>query len=389
MRTFINIILFCILSFCAAAQIPASLKQKFSIERQLTHDYFVFKQNGKSGLVNRAGTVLLPAVYNNVLYTRFNLFVAKKGAKVGIVNAKNKVVLPFEFDGIFTLSPERMHVSKDGLYFIVSSSNRFIADTTEMPDFIFQQAGGMFTPPRIIKDDEGSLDFEEYPERNHSITKEYQDLKPLTHDGRLYKFRNNELWGIVDSAGKELIMPTYENIESDIVTRLIIVTDKGKHSLLNSKLKPIPGGPFDIINPANEAGFSIVEIGDKPGLINSSGKIVIQPFNGYIREYGSYHFEMKRDTSWKVDIIDKNLKSILPPGTSSNGYIGNVINLVTRDGKMGLIHASGYVLLPAVYDEVSYNNTDGGTGYILKVRKGNNWYLADKEGKILGETTKP
>jgi hypothetical protein len=390
MRHSVTVICLTILSSFATAQIPAALQKNFTIQRQLDKEYFVYEKNGKTGVVNKSGTVILPAVYGGIYYTRFNLFVVRKEEKQGVVNAQNKVLLPFDFESIFIVSPQRMHVRKEDNNFILSSSNRFIADTSEAPAFIFQQAEDVFTPPMIVPDEVYASAQDNVFRKedgvylvngNDTIKTNYQDIQPLEMEGRYVKFKMNDRWGILDEKGKEKVPAAYDNISEDYNLHHVIVTFGLHKTLLDHQFKPIEIGPFEEIEYANSDGFAIVQIDSKVGLIDSSGKMVIQPMKGLIRQFGDHHHEIRIDTAWKTDIIDKNLKSILPPGTSAIGWSDNIILLKTKDNKMGAMHAAGYQLLRPIYEEVFFGNTDNDPNYLFQVRKGDKWGLLDFQEK--------
>ncbi len=374
-----------------AQTFPPALAKKFTINRKLTGEYFVFEKNGKYGVVNNAGAIILPAIYGGIYNTRFDLFVVRIDENnKGVVRAKNVPALPFEFDNIDILSPQRIHVQKNELSFIVSSSNRFLADTTEEPITLFQMDGNMLTSPRIMQDElvpafapNNFLRMDKdifIIEGKDTIKTAYQDIRPLANNGERIKFKKNDHWGIINNENKELVPAIYDEIEQDDQTGLTKVYKANKQSLLDAELKLLPAGPFDRIDYFTNNDIAVAGIDGQATLINSSGAILLQPIKGIITQYGEHFFEIRYD-SGKIDIVDKNMKSILPAGTSAHGYIGNILLLITADKKMGAAHAAGYTLLQPIHDEVFFGNTDGEDNRLFQVRKGSKWGIVDLEGK--------
>ncbi|MEI9810336.1 MAG: WG repeat-containing protein [Bacteroidota bacterium] len=376
-----------------AQAFPPALTQKFNITRKLTDEYFVFEKNGKSGVVNKSGAIILSAAYPGIYNTMYDLFVVRNDVAQGVVKAKDITVLPLAFEEIDILSPQRIHVRKNGISFIVSPSNQFLADTTEGPTTLFQMDGNMLTSPGILAEVELAafkannflkMDGAVFMIKGKDTTRTaYQDIQPLANNGSRIKFKQNERWGIIDNDGRELVPAMYDDIEQDDHTGLTKVSREKKQSLLDRELKPLPAGPFDRIGYFTSSDIAVMSNDSKEGLINSSGTILLYPVKGTIREYGNQFFEIRYDTVEKTDIVDRNMKSILPAGTFMKGYVGNIILVITADKKMGVVHAAGYTLLQPVYDEVFFGNTDGEDIRFFQVRKDTKWGILDLAGKQL------
>lgn len=393
MKHLSSLLLLAAFSFSALAQVPAALDKKFTISRGLTNDYFVFEKEGKYGVVNKSGTIILPAVYNTIYNVRFGLFVAETGSGMGVINAKNQTVLPFAFEELDILSANRIHAQKYGLPVVLSRNGRFLADTTERPARLFQQNGDLFTPPRIVMDEL----VEAYGENNFlrtddtifiingddTIRTSFEDVEYLAYDGHIVKFKKNGRWGIADAEGKELIPAEFEELDGDMHTGYVIATKQGKKSLLDTELNPVPGGPFDEIGYFNRDGLSIVKLGDTEGIIDQSGEIILQPARHSISSYADILFWVRDETTGTMDVIDRTTRSILPQGTSARAASGNLILVITPDNKMGAVHASGLSLLRPVYDEVFFGNSDGEDDHFFMARKGSKWGLLDMQENLV------
>ncbi|MET0391789.1 MAG: WG repeat-containing protein [Chitinophagaceae bacterium] len=375
------------------AQVPAGLKKQFQVSRQLTKEYFVFEKAGKHGVVSSGGAIVLPAAYNDVYNTRFGLFVVNTDSGYGVVNAKNKIILPFAFTRIDILSAQRIHVQKNHFPMILSASNRFLKDTTEQPPLLYQMEGGLFTPPMILREETvAELSASSFLKTDSAIfiltgddtlKTAYEDLEALTRDGRFAKFKQGNLWGMVDESGKERIPASYDDLYEDYNTGLIIVTRGEQKGLLDAELQTLPAGPFEELSYFNQDGIAIVTRQGQDLLIDRNGKPLVAPANATIQAYGDFLFNVQDRATGSWDIIDATGKSILPAGTAPRGYSGNIILLTTPDKKMGAFHAAGIVLLEPVYDEVFYGNTDDEDTDRFLVRMGSKWGVMDITGKQL------
>lgn len=382
-----------ILPLLTLAQVPAALKNKFTIDRQLTNQYFVFEKAGKYGVVNPSGAIVLPAAYDNVLNTQFGLFVVASNSMQGVVDTKNKTVLPFEFDRINILSPQRIHVLKDYFPMILSASNRFLKDTTESPQILLQVEGNMLTPPMILqeelledarvdhflKTDNGVFILRSFD----TLKTAYNDIQRLTHDGLLARFKQGDRWGVVDQTGKERMPAIYNIVYEDYNTRLIVVDSAGWRSLLDANLQPIAAGPFDGLSFFTWEGVAIATRQGNAKLIDRNGQTIAERNNTLMQEYMDHFFLAQDRTTGAMELIDSKGRSILPAGIQPTGYSGSIILATTPDKKMGVFHAARIPLLQPIYDEVFFGNTDDEDTQCFQVRRGDKWGVVDITGKQL------
>lgn len=71
---------------------------KYELIAPLGDGEFGVKENGKWGLINKNGKIILPIMYDGVTsFSSEGLYGVKLNEKFGFVNEKNEVVIPFQF----------------------------------------------------------------------------------------------------------------------------------------------------------------------------------------------------------------------------------------------------------------------------------------------------
>src|SRR6185437_12378081 len=103
-------------------------------------------------------------------------------------------------------------------------------------------------------------------------------------------------YGVVDSTGKMLIPPVYDNLELSGNKFVIAIRNK-KWGLLDTAGKTLIPFKYDIISLAGDAfAVSIGYPDGKWGVINASGNTVIPVGNTEIKQFGAGYF-VEKDNS--------------------------------------------------------------------------------------------
>lgn len=82
------------------------------------HLSFVAQQNGKIGLINLSGKVIIPFLYDELalINPTISIYKARKGKKIGLINTQSKVVYPFVLDALALPAHGLMAAKKGALY---------------------------------------------------------------------------------------------------------------------------------------------------------------------------------------------------------------------------------------------------------------------------------
>lgn len=173
-------------------------------------------------------------------------------------------------------------------------------------------------------------------------------------------------WGFIDKTGKEVIKPIYNTIKNDFESDLLCVEQNRKWGFIDKKgTVKVPLIYDEIYNAYNGGrnnifvfnGNTIASKDEKYGLINQEGK-----------ELTSFQYE--RAEVFYTDEV--------------NQYPVKYIK-VLKDGKYGIIDGNGKSILPIEYEIIVSKESFGmeslGYNTHIPVKKGDNWYLFDKDFK--------
>lgn len=155
--------------------------------------------------------------------------------------------------------------------------------------------------------------------------------------------KNNNLYGVINNNGEEIISPKYKSIEfNESAKEFYVKNNSNKVGIVaNNGITKINLVYDDISMIDKQAGLYIVKSGNKYGVLDNAGNIVI-------------HLEYEKIGIDTTKFSNNNI---------SNKYLiyGNVIP-VYQNNKWGLFDISGKLVLPVEFDEIgcagSNNNSN-------------------------------
>ncbi len=301
--------------------------------RYLGNNRYAFKKNGKWGIMNRKGNIIVPAKYDDIGYSFHEglLYVGlecktswggilTECQKTGFIDENGKEVIPLKYEKVGTPSEGLIPVKQDGKWGYVNLQ------------------GETVLPCKL----DGAESFSE----------------------GLAAVRVNKLWGYADK-------------QMNVVIRFALLDAKPFHEGL---------APVKI--PLEKIGYGILE--GKWGVINKKGEVIVPPEYDEIslfregfaivaqkdaKESVGFDFDSKT----KYGIIDKEGNEIVPPKYDKIYEFHEGLAKVQLNGKWGIIDTKGNIVVPVKYESVA--NSCGKIG----VLSGNKIQIMDKTGKILKE----
>ena len=158
----------------------------------------VVEKFGLKGVINAEGKEILPIEYNTVKIAGDKFIVSKNGLS-GIVN-KNEVVVPMEYDKIYMPNDGLFRFRKDRKYGYLDQSGKVVSPR------LYDKANNF----------EGKYASVFYEGQYHLINSRFQLIKSMSVDNLksagsgLWKYKQNNKWGLMDTKGMVLIKPRYE-----------------------------------------------------------------------------------------------------------------------------------------------------------------------------------
>lgn len=331
------------------------------------------------GLLSKEGKEILPPNYQMIRYNASDklIFVKTKQGKEGLYDYTGKTVLKEDYNNIEGWeAPGKTKVlvlSKDGKQGFAT------------------KAGTLITPLKYTR-----IDFSDYGENSYYaieidnkigvadltgkevIAPKYNKLFPEFEEGcPFYSIEKDGKFGWVDNTGKVLLPPIYEDYvtcpgkESFAVGKL----SDNEYVFINKSGQHVFGKKYEYAS-SFEKGIAIIEEKGKFGLINATGKYMVQPAYDEIERIHENYVDLVLYAVTKdnnVAFMDKALKIITPfhfdvLKVENEEYFGASEGMIAvkKADKWGFMDITGKLVIPCIYDavglfsdgiaDVTYNN---------------------------------
>jgi hypothetical protein len=330
------------------------LNQLFSF----AETYYPFEENGKVGLKNQSGEVLIPARYEALGWSdeKFSVLNQITGYKQnnqwGLITIRNQTLTAADY---FTLNPGSQNLllatKRSALTLRISAGIINYTGKTVIPFF-------------------------------------YSGIKLHSMRAIIYTVNDNRMkYGLIDLSNKILIPQLYKNIYPIGSLRYAVQNFDNKTALFSETGRAMTRFVIDSIS-SFQNGHAIIYQDGKQGLINREGKVIYEPIYREIKEDGDTYFGRLPDEWHVLEGTNKLLRkieadSIIRIGVnrvklvSATGtqladldftIIGNEkvdhiypfsdgLAVFRKLGKEGVIRTNGTVVLPAEFDRIQ---PDGG-----------------------------
>lgn len=309
-------------------------KDKASIEydeiRRFGGTFCKVTQNGKCGVINDEGGVVIPIIYDYINYKGRKKVEVIKDNKFGIIDLAGNTVLPIKYgvikkmEGIVETDDktekwsafvgqekippiygDAMIMQLNGKYGVVNSRGiELIPFKYDMIDFF----KGIFIVNSRKKI--GVIDIN----NNRIFPIIYDEIIPQQKEGLLLA-KEKKLWGVLSITGNEVIPPKYTKI-----------------NLVGKKL--------------------IVKLDDKYGVIDINNRQIIPTiYDEIIHDHTEDLFLVKDDKHW--GILDSNGAEIIPLKYEKMDDCFSCHRLaVSHDSKWGFVNEKGVEVIKCIYDGV-------------------------------------
>jgi hypothetical protein len=316
--------------------------------------YSVFVENGKSGVKNSSGQVVIPALYEEIGWSSREFSVINNvtgyrlGSSWGLINIRNQRVTKAEFEELvpfgssLIIARRKTRTSISGMVGCINSAGK------EIIPFI------------------------------------YDGIMPASLRAVVFtKIGNQYRYGLIDLANKTIIPQQYQSVRTVGSLRYIVRNFEGKSALFSEDGRQLTGFSIDSISSFHYDHAILFE-GHQMGIISRSGEIklpatyrdiILKPGGvAEVRESDTWHFLdpqnklirteradsisavgrgfYKKVNAGQVQVTDGNLKGV---GSGVFNGIGRFTNgkAVYAIGNLhGVIQQDATVLLPALYTKI-------------------------------------
>lgn len=357
------------------------------------------RKNGRFGFINKEDEIIIPFQYDASRASSIDSLVAlKEKGKWAFFGCNGNQLTPFQYTKIIEASydEERNTFFFNGPCLVeVESGLGYIND-----QFEFLHSPGTFheyhpfdpSKTAIVKSDLGYHIINTNGEKITSI--DYDKARYFPYPRGRYLVEKNELKGLIDQTGKEILGIKYKEITPNYVkadtatTKILILRDSSNQaSIMDHEGNYTVREAYDHISKfmhLDTISYSIVRKGDRYGLINSHGEIVLPIKYESIREYNKWGEFLIARIAGKEALLTKSGDTIFPFKYESIDpcfYDQNNRFIVEQNGHFGVIDLSQETIIPIEFDHIS-NWVEYGpkAHFVIKKRKHG---LIGREGDVI------
>lgn len=347
-----------------------------------SNNFSVFEENGKVGLKDEEGEILIPATYDAIGWSNGKLSIIDKvvgyqsGGMWGLIHTANKIITPAEF---LNLKPG------EGSYLIAQKRS-----LSQRPSFgIINTSGKTIVP----------FDYDGLHLSNMRAI-------VMSRTGMRYHF------GLKDLTGKLLIPLEYQRIYSLGSLRFAVENFDDKIAIFSDDGRQVTEFNIDSIS-AFKKDYAIVYQNQRQGLINRNGQMVVSPVYGAIELNDDGTVNVRDVDAWfmldgenklvtryeadaimplsksryavfsggKVRLTDNEFKPLHPAHFSSLTSFQRGLALFRSGGRTGVIDSVGKIVIPADYQQIILDESVFRA--CLESGQKNRWVILDAKGQPL------
>lgn len=346
----------------------------------------IFRENGKVGLKDGDGRILIPANYDAIGWS----------------------------DGKLSIVDKVVGYRSDGLWGIISTSNKILTD----PQFV------------DLRPAEGSLLIAQKKSQGYQrpsfgvIDVSGKTIIPFEYDGiKLTNMRavvmsrsgvNRFRFGLVDLSNKAVIPIQYQRIYPLGSLRYAVENFQNKTAIFSEAGEQITAFTIDSI-AAFHRNFAVVYQDNQQGLINRQGQLVVKPEYGEVRLAGDGTIQVRSTDAWyfldgennlsgefraddllpispdryivrlagKFQLTDNAFEALHEDHFSFLGSFENGAAVFQKDSRMGIISDNGKIIVDAVYHKLEMDRHF--VRVCLEPEPKPRWILLRMDGKRLSE----
>lgn len=270
--------------------------------------------NGKWGIVDARGKVLMPCIYSYLEKQKIMLnnqvcYIARLDDRYGIVTDSNRVLLPFDYSYI-NVQEDYINVCKDGKCALLGRNlkplvKEWYNSLTMRYGFGVAQLGGKYgligykgevlVPfvyemlEVLVEHDDEEFYFIARKNGKYGLLKlngnavipfEYDSLGQFSPYSRFFIAVKNKLRGVVDKKGKLLLPVEYNEIAHIHANKTFMLRKGNKYGIINSDMKillPVAYDHFEpiVVNGSGLSTYFLIKQHGKAGICDKDGKWVL------------------------------------------------------------------------------------------------------------------
>ncbi len=324
-----------------------------------------FNKDGKCGLSDAHGKVIVPAIYDFIFPFVDGFAVVSNGSffngEKGVVNIEGKEIIPVKH--------RKIHFLSEG-HFLVYKTYSICA--------FFDTAGKQVSEDLEPSGHNGITSLKEGLARLELNYQEYvfidvtgkQTIAESFYTAGLFcdglaRVQSSTLWGFIDKKGDYIIPPKYSYVQSfnENLAAVAITTpnDKKSWGYINTKGEEVVAPQYENVSCFHRGRALVCKsLGNYQYaylLIDTTGEVV-EELDGHFYMDG-YNFSIIAERNGKFGIISTHNEALLPFEYDAIRHEFCGMRIVKKDGFEGMIDMDNRVIVPLIYTKVEASSASG------------------------------
>ena len=320
--------------------------------------------------------------YDAITHTYHNISPVRVGNKWGFIDRKGKMIVEPRFEQVYSIYEGMAPVKYDGKWGAINEKGRLVVtavydsmswfedgyaavEVGGKKDWAYiSKAGQLIIPNNNVQKSKSNIRLRIKSDNKYGFMDEKGNIVIPTQFEEAYRFNgdvcgvmSNGKAGVINKSGTHIVMPNYENITFTGNGKIVIAKMNGKYALLDLSGKTMVPHIYDAMKGTNDPvnGLYAACLNEMCGYIKLSGEIHI-PF-----QYNSA-FEFDKNglaavkTGDKWGIIDTTGKTVIEPRYGSIPYVVSKKAVIVEPAESkdvkGVIDMKGNYIRPPVYSKI-------------------------------------
>lgn len=313
------------------------LKSENKKEQQVAKTYFTAYDNGKWGVIDNFGNIVLDTKYDEMI----------------IVPNKAKAIFIYTYninDETGEYSTKAINDKKETLYGEYDKVEA-IENYDTKQNIWFEN-----NLLRVSKNGQyGLIDFE----GNIVLNCEYDEITALRGVKENLIVKKDERVGLVNSKGQSIIKVIYKEIKTlqdGAKSEYIIVDENGKMGVISTSGTVILEPKYDDVKYVNNTDIYAVKEENNWKLVNKSATIVLEGYDDFVQVKGDNVIVKKSD---KYGITTLASEEKIKSEYEELRYAFSIYYIAKKDGKYGVININNEAIVPFEYLSMNYIEEGG------------------------------
>lgn len=343
--------------------------------------YQTFEENGKVGMKDDEGHVILPPSFEALGWSdgSFSVVGEVTGYRLqglwGIVNLKKEFLTNAEYENLTYSGGDNVTARKkvNSLYHKAGCLN--LRGEIKIP-FIYDGIQAQSLRAIVFNLSKGKYRYGLVDNNNKPILPViYKYIKPLgtlryaaeNDSGKIALF--NEDGNMVTDFVIDSVSSFYKNFAVVYQDQLQGLIDRDGNTKLETKYQSIK---------ISEDGKVFAQLPNEWSFVNEKNETTTRTFTDELRPLNEKLFYYKKGNQW--GLINDEMKPVVPARYTQVIQVEQNKYLVALNSKMGVIDEQGKSVIPFVFDSLVYTQR-----MFLAFTKGQGWRLIDSDAKILSD----